>query len=93
MTPPENLKYVDVRLVCGRCRNEQKLYLRVDIPVPDKLRPKVQLGGGGVAGGMACEACHKRFPDISELKRLVEDELRGRSLRDHLRNGFVTITC
>lgn len=90
MPPPENVHHVDVRLVC-RCGNQQTVYLRVEVPVPEPLRPKVQLGAGG-SGGLACGRCGHRF-DVTELRRLVEAEIRGRTLREHLRNEFVTITC
>ena len=93
MPPPENVHHVDVRLVCARCGNQQTVYLRVEVPVPEPLRPKVQLSAGGRNGGLACARCSHRFPEIAELRRLVEAEIRGRRLREHLRNEFVTVTC
>ena len=93
MPPQPSVHHVDVRLVCAGCANQKTVYLRVEVPVPEPLRPKVQLGPGGIGGGLSCDRCGHRFPDFVELRRLVEEEIRGRRLREHLRNGFVTITC
>lgn len=93
MPPPENVHHVDVRLVCVSCGSQQTVYLRVEVPVPEPLRPKVKLGPVGPGGGLACDRCGHRFPDFAELCRLVEAEIRGRSLREHLRNEFVTVAC
>lgn len=95
MAPPANLKCIVVHLVCRRCRATKTVYLMMDQPVPEPVRcPAARLGGGG--GGvaaLACDSCHLRFPDLAELRRLVEDEMRGRSRNDHLRNGAVRVEC
>lgn len=93
MAPPANLKCIVVHLVCRRCRTTNTVYLKMDQPVPEPLRcPEQRLGGGGAAA-LSCSSCDWRFPDIVDLRRLVEDEIRGSRGSDHLRNQAVRVEC
>lgn len=93
MAPPANLKCIVVHIVCRRCRATKTVFLTMNHPVPERLRcPDERTRGPGVAF-LACDSCDWRFPDIAELRRLVEDELRGRNSGDHLRHGAVRLEC
>lgn len=92
MAPPANLKCIVVQLLCRRCRTTSTVYLMMEQLVPEPVRCPEQRPGGGVAT-LTCSSCDWRFPDIAELRRLVADEMRGRSRNKHLSNGAVRIEC
>lgn len=94
MPPPANVKCVVVVLACRRCHAEQTIYLLMEQPVPQRVRcPDERLGGGSGRTSLSCAKCDWRFPNISDLRRAVADELRRRDASRHLRRGAVRIEC
>ena len=93
MSPPANLKCIVVHLVCRRCRATKVVFLTMDHPVPEQVRCSADRNRGPGVAFLACDSCDWRFPDIPELRRLVQEAMRGRNRADHLRNGAVRIEC
>lgn len=85
--------FVSVDLVCGGCGHRWRWCVQVERNVPEPIRCTPGGGGGGGPTAIMCPSCGRQcFGSPTDLRLVVDGELRGRMDR-HIKAGAVVITC